>query len=60
MSIDRAALGTDSLVKIVLVLAVVWLALEVFEEFVGVLDALGPLVGLALVVVLVLYLTGRL
>ena len=60
MQTDRGALGTDGLVKIVLVLAVVWLGLEVFEEFVGVLDSLGPLVGLALVVVLVLYLTGRL
>jgi hypothetical protein len=60
MPTDRAALGTDGLVKLVLVLAVVWLGLEVVEEFVGVLDALGPLVGLAIVVVLVLYLTGRL
>lgn len=60
MLTDRAALRTDGLVKIVLVLAVVWLGLEVVGEFVGVLDSLGPLVGLVIVVALVLYLTGRL
>ena len=61
---DRAALDTDSLVRILLVLVVVWLGLEVLEEALGLLlgpfSALEPLLGLVVLVLLLLYLTGRL
>jgi len=61
---DRADIDVDTLLKLVLALVVVWLALEVVGELLGLfawlLGPLQPLLGLALVVLLVLYLTGRL
>ncbi len=60
----RGDIDTDTLLRVVLVLAVVWLALEVLEAL---LDTLGfifqvlpKLVGLALIVVVALYLLDRL
>lgn len=61
---DRADIDVDTLLKLVLALVVVWLALEVVGELLGLfawlLGPLQPVLGLALVVLLVLYLTGRL
>ena len=55
---------TDTLLKVVLVLVVVWLALEVLETFVdvvrGVFGFLPNLIGVAIVVLIVLYLLDRL
>lgn len=56
MSADRAALDTDDLLKIVLVLVVVWLAIEVLSEFLQlVFGPLSSIVGLILLAVLLLW-----
>jgi hypothetical protein len=56
MTADRAALDTDDLVKIVLVLVIVWLAIEVLSEFLQlVFGPLSSVVGLLLLVVLLLW-----
>lgn len=61
---DRAAVDTDDLVKLALVLAVVWLALEVFEEVLGFLlgpfSLLRPVLGLVVLALLVLFVLDRL
>jgi hypothetical protein len=60
----RAAIEVETLLKIILVLAVVWLALEVLELFVEtlafILEALPKLLGVAIIVLVVLYLLDRL
>jgi len=60
MSRARGALDADTLLRVVLVLVVVWLALEVLEAFVGALAAvLGlarPFIGLLVVALVVLWL----
>jgi len=60
----RAAVEVEDLLKIVLVLVVVWLALEivgeVFDLFVGLLNLLPTVVGLLIVVLIVLWLLDRL
>jgi len=59
----RGDIDTDTLLKVILVLAVVWLALEVLELFLDTLQfvfALLPKVlGVALIVLIVLYLLDR-
>jgi len=56
MTADRAALDTDDLMKIVLVLVIVWLAIEVLSEFLQlVFGPLSSVVGLLLLVVLLLW-----
>jgi hypothetical protein len=59
----RGAIDTDTLLKVVLVLAVIWLALEVLEVFLEtlsfILTPLPKLLGLALIVLIVLYLLDR-
>lgn len=59
----RADIDVDTLLKIVLVLAVVWLALEIVGEILGVFSALfapfSSLLGLTLIVLIVLYLLDR-
>jgi hypothetical protein len=56
MTADRAALNTDDLMKIVLVLVIVWLAIEVLSEFLQlVFGPLSSVVGLLLLVVLLLW-----
>jgi hypothetical protein len=59
----RGDIDTDTLLKVILVLAVVWLALEVLELFLDTLQfvfALLPKVlGVALIVIIVLYLLDR-
>ncbi|ESS06479.1 MAG: hypothetical protein A07HB70_01199 [uncultured archaeon A07HB70] len=58
---DRAAVDTDTLLRVALVLVVAWLALEVVDELLDVaLGLLVPLAGLALVVLVVLSLLDRL
>jgi hypothetical protein len=60
---DRGSLDVDSLLRIVLVLVVIWLVLEVVGGILGILgELLGPLrplLGLAVVALLVLWLTDR-
>ncbi|MFT4881826.1 MAG: hypothetical protein ACI9CA_001443 [Natronomonas sp.] len=55
---------TDSLLRIILVLVVIWLALEVVETFVDVLQfilvPLPKLLGVAVIVLIVLSLLDRL
>ena len=63
MTRARGALDTDSLLKIVLVLVVVWLALEIVEAILGtiakILDFFQPVIGIVLVVLIVLWLLDR-
>jgi hypothetical protein len=55
----RASLDVEDLLKLVLVLVVVWLALEIVGEVVGLFTALlgplRPLLGVAIVAVIVLW-----
>ncbi len=59
----RAKLDVDTLIKLILVLVVIWLALNIVEEFVGaVAGILGPIpdvIGLIIVLILVLWLLDR-
>jgi hypothetical protein len=54
----------DTLLKVVLVLVVLWIGLEVVETVLdlafGLLSLFRPLIGLVVVVLVVLYLLGRL
>lgn len=56
----RGKLDSDTLVKLVLILVVIWLALEVLDTFLGVLGSLlsglPTVVGVALLVIIVLWL----
>lgn len=54
---ERGALDVDDLLKIVLVLVIVWLAISIVEEIVGLLlpGPLSSVVGLLLLVILVLW-----
>ena len=60
---DRGALEVDTLLRIVLILVVLWLGLEILESIFGLLGRmfwfLQPLLGLALLVLLVLWLLDR-
>jgi hypothetical protein len=57
-------IDTDTLLKVILVLVVVWLALEILEAFVDVLQfilvPLPKLLGVAIIILIVLYLFDRL
>ncbi|MEF8785684.1 MAG: hypothetical protein V5A45_07090 [Haloarculaceae archaeon] len=59
----RADIDVDTLLKIVLILAVVWLALEILGEILGalawLLAPLPKLFGLVLIILVVLYLLDR-
>lgn len=60
----RAAITTNDLIKLVLVLVVVWLALEVFGELLGMLlmgpfEILRPIIGLIVLALLILFLLDR-
>jgi hypothetical protein len=63
MARDRGDLDVDFLLKVVLVLVVIWLALEVVETLLdlafGLLGLLRPFVGLLVVVLIVLFLLDR-
>jgi hypothetical protein len=56
---DRAAVEAEDLLKIILVLAVIWLVLEVVESAFDLLGALlgplRPLLGVAVVALIVLW-----
>lgn len=60
MHMTRGKLDTDTLVKLVLLLVVVWLLLEIVETVVGlalgILAGLPTVIGVALLVLLVLWL----
>lgn len=61
---DRAALDTDDLLKLVLVLVVIWLALEVLDTLLDIVFGplvalLGPLLGLVVLALIVLFLLDR-
>lgn len=56
MPAERAALDIDDLLKIILALVIVWLAIEILSEFLGLIfGPLSSVVGLVLLVVLVLW-----
>lgn len=59
----RGEIEVETLLKVLLVLAVVWLALEVLDVFVEtlqfILSPLPKLIGLAVIVLIVLYLLDR-
>lgn len=60
MHMLRGKIDTDTLVKLILILVVLWLALEVLESIVGlalgILAGLPTVIGVALLVLLVLWL----
>jgi len=60
MTLDRASIEAETLLKVVLVLVVVWLALEIVGEvldlFAFLLGPLRPLVGLVVLALIVLWL----
>ena len=57
---DRAAIEVETLLKIVLVLVIVWLALEILGGVIRfVLGPLPEIVGLVIVVLIVLWLLDR-
>ncbi|QCC46333.1 DUF7554 family protein [Halobellus limi] len=57
---DRAALEVEDLLKIVLVLVVILLVLEILDAAFGLLFGFaGPLVGLVIIVLIVLWLLDR-
>jgi len=60
---DRAGLEVEDVRKIVLVLVVLWLALEIVGEVLeitlGLLSPLSPLLGLIVLVLIVLWLVDR-
>ena len=60
---NRGKIDVDTLLKIAIILVVVWLALEIVGEVLGLFGALlgplQPLLGIALLILLVLYVTDR-
>ena len=57
---DRAAIEVETLLKIILVLVVVWLALRIVGEVVRfVLGPLPEVIGVVIVVLIVLWLLDR-
>lgn len=57
---DRAAIEVETLLKVILVLVVVWLALEIIGGVIRfVLGPLPEIVGLVIVVLIVLWLLDR-
>lgn len=59
----RADIDVDTLLKVVLVLAVIWLGLEILGAFLGalafILEPLPKVFGLVLIILIVLYLFDR-
>ncbi|MFB6159937.1 MAG: hypothetical protein ABEJ61_02035 [Haloferacaceae archaeon] len=64
MARTRGDVSVDDLLKVVLVLVVVWLALEVLDAILdiafGLLGFLRPFIGLVVVALIVLFLLDRL
>lgn len=61
---DRGALEVEDLLKLILVLVVVWIALEIVGEILhvltGIVRLVPPLLGVVVVVLIVLWLTDNL
>lgn len=61
---NRAAVDVDTLLKVVLVLVLVWLALEILGQVIdialGFFGFLRPIIGLLILVLIVLWLLDRL
>lgn len=61
---DRGAIDVELLLKVVLVLVVIWIALEIIGEFLnialGLLGPLRPILGLVILALIVLWLLDRL
>lgn len=61
---DRADVDVETLLKVILVLVVVWLALEIVGEVVdialGLFGFLRPILGLVILALIVLWLLDRL
>jgi hypothetical protein len=61
---DRASVAVETLLKVVLLLVIVWIGLEIFQEVLGLfawlLAPIGPLIGLVVAVLIVLWLLDRL
>ena len=61
---DRGSIDAERVLRIVLILVVIWLILEVVGGVLGILgELLGPLrplLGIAIVILVVLWLTDRL
>lgn len=59
----RGKIEVETLLKVVLVLAVIWLGLEILETFVSaltfILVPLPKILGIVLIVLIVLYLADR-
>ena len=56
----RAEIDVEDLLKIILVLAIVWILLEIIAEFISaVFGPFRPLFGFLMVVLIVLYLNDR-
>jgi len=57
---DRGSLAVETLLKVVLVLTILWIGLEIVGEvldtFADLLGPLRPLIGVAIVVLIVLWL----
>lgn len=60
----RAGIDVDTLLKVILVLVIVWIALEILGELVqtslALLGPFRPLLGLVIVVLIILWLLDRL
>lgn len=60
---DRGELEVESLLQIVLVLVVIWIALEIVGEIVGIatatIGAVRPFIGVIVVAIIVLWLLDR-
>jgi len=61
---NRAAVDVDTLLKVVLVLVLVWLALEILGQVIdlalGFFGFLRPIIGLLILVLIILWLLDRL
>ena len=58
---DRAAIEVETLLKVILVLVVIWLALRILGEVVRfVLGPLPEVIGVVIVILIVLWLLDRL
>lgn len=63
MSSERAAIDVDDLLKVILVLVVIWLALEILDSLLsitlGLFGPLRPVIGLVVLALIVLWLLDR-
>lgn len=55
----RGALEAEDLLKLVLLLVVVWIALEILGEIIGLLGLIPNVLGIVIIVLVVLWLLDR-